>query len=111
MDTLKEMRIAIQDGIDRFKDFSQGNVKGKKWTTNVPPGTGRLPEDLARVLKKIAEDGDLEYIIYSFQTPIAWKTRGMSKWFVPPTKYSNTTTHHQSVVKVAIAHPNFYYSL
>ena len=42
--------------------------------------------------------GDLDYVVWSYRTPIAWvKTNG--EVVIPNIKYSVTTTRHQSVVK------------
>ena len=40
------------------------------------------------------------YIIYSYNTPIAWY--GKVGWVIPSVKYSSTTSRHQSLVRRAI---------
>lgn len=52
-------------------------------------GTGQLPDEFA------AEARDAVYVIYSYHTPIAWRTAAGS-WVQPLTSYSPTTSRHQS---------------
>ena len=54
---------------------------------------------------------DSDYIVYSYATPIAWhvpERKGYSDfWIIPQTRYSNTSSHHQSVVRQALASPGY----
>ena len=43
----------------------------------------------------------IDYVIYSYSTPIAW-LRGDGEWAMPDAKYSVTTTKHQTTTRVAI---------
>ena len=45
-------------------------------------------------------DDDPDYVVYSYDTPIAW--HGNRGWIVPPVKYSVTTTRHQSLTRGAL---------
>lgn len=45
--------------------------------------------------------GGIDYVIYSYGTPIAWRAWGM--WKVPDEKYSVTTSKHQGRIRTAIA--------
>jgi hypothetical protein len=45
---------------------------------------------------------DSDYVIYSYNTPIAWRVTG-GTWIVPAEKYSATTSQHQSKVRTAIS--------
>jgi hypothetical protein len=43
---------------------------------------------------------DIDYVVYSYRTPIAWHTpRG---WHIVAQKFSVTTTRHQSAVRAAV---------
>lgn len=42
------------------------------------------------------------YVVYSYSTPIAWYAHGT--WVVPDTRYSVTTSAHQSRVRTALPH-------
>lgn len=62
-------------------------------------GTGRLdPEEEARLAKDM---GSLDYMVYSYNTPIAWRTA--EGWYVVEQKFSVTTSKHQNYVRRAIA--------
>ena len=43
----------------------------------------------------------VDYVIYSYSTPIAW-LRGDGEWAMPQAKYSVTTTRHQTTIRAAI---------
>lgn len=44
-------------------------------------------------------DHQVTYLITSYGTPIAWRTR--KGWHIPDVGYSNTTSGHQVVVRMA----------
>ena len=43
----------------------------------------------------------IDYVIYSYSTPIAW-LRGDGSWFMPVADYSPTTTRHKNTIRAAI---------
>ena len=43
----------------------------------------------------------IDYVIYSYSTPIAW-LHGDGEWAMPDAKYSVTTTKHQTTTRAAI---------
>lgn len=44
----------------------------------------------------------IDYVVYSYKTPIAWHTTD-GDWIVVETRFSQTTTRHQSVVRRAVS--------
>lgn len=46
-------------------------------------------------------DTHIAYWVYSYDTPIAWVDNN-GVWFMPPVRYSITTTNHQHLVARAI---------
>jgi len=84
------------------EEFKQGNISAKRFTTQDYIQNGQLPDFLADQLKAANYDNAL-YVVYSYQTPIGWiKLTSDAEWFIPAVKYSNTTTHHQSVLMWAV---------
>ena len=67
---------------------------------------GHLPHPTlySAALDVSQRDGTLDYVIYSYQTPIAWRVtvKGVSYWVAPPFKYSVTTSKHQGRVNTAL---------
>lgn len=63
---------------------------------------GRLPRDPANAIMIDHLSGSLDYIVYSYGTPIAWH-RTDTGWTVPDVRYSVTTSRHQGVVRQAVA--------
>ena len=44
----------------------------------------------------------IDYVIYSYTTPIAW-LRGDGSWVMPEAGYSVTTKRHKATIRAAIA--------
>jgi ABC-type amino acid transport substrate-binding protein len=44
-----------------------------------------------------------DYIVYSWQTPIAWHDKDTGEWTQPDVKYSKTTTVQQGKIAVALS--------
>ena len=93
----------IQAGVDKLEEFTCGNVSGRRGAYG---GTGRLPADLARGLREAQAEGRLEYVLYSYWTPMAWRIDG--EWTFPDESYSATTSNHQGVMRTAISNPGLY---
>ena len=76
------------------QDFdTSGALRGRSGES-VCDAVGWLDYDLRNSVK------DADYVIYSYQTPIAWRTQG--QWHTPNVKYSATTSRHQSTIFTAI---------
>lgn len=74
------------------KPFKRGNLSAEKFG---PFRTGgHLPA--AEVIKMLRDEPT--YIVYSYDTPIAWITTDGTA-YVPDVTYSVTTTRHQRIVK------------
>ena len=43
----------------------------------------------------------IDYVIYSYDTPIAW-LRGDGEWAMPEAGYTPTTTRHKNTIRAAI---------
>ena len=64
---------------------------------------GRLPRQLSPSFRNLETD----YTVYSYSTPIAWRTT-QGHWEVPRIDYSRTTQRHQSAIRRALG--NSYHS-
>jgi hypothetical protein len=74
------------------EDFdTSGALKGRN---GYAQSIGQLPKSESATL------GEADYVIYSYSTPIAWRTQG--QWHTPNVKYSVTTSRHQSKIFTAI---------
>lgn len=72
----------------RRESFEVGNVSGTRHFVACKETFGDLPEEYR------ADFGDAEYAVWSYETPIGWMRRDGSL-FMPPVRYSLTTTQHQ----------------
>jgi len=59
---------------------------------------GRLPNNLEPGRRNLETD----FTVYSYNTPIAWRTTS-GHWEVPRIKYSRTTQRHQSAIRSALS--------
>lgn len=73
-----------------------GSLQGEAGTFT---SLGRLPSDWQRTLQ--ARRGYVDYVIYSYATPIAWHDVEAG-WIVPEVSYSITTTIQQNQVRAAL---------
>jgi len=55
----------------------------------------------AEVLRFMEDSDATDYIVYSYETPIAWHTP--AGWYMVAQKFSQTTSCHQGQVRRAIA--------
>lgn len=91
---------------DSFQN-STGNFRGEWWNHyHRMPTTGRMPEDERLKLRNHVESYGIDYVVWSFATPIAWRlTHGY--WYSPDVGYSKTTkAKHLSKLRPAIAELN-----
>jgi hypothetical protein len=75
------------------KGFAMKGVKG------AVSSLGRLDTDYQEMYRKSASQGCIEYTVVSYLTPIAW-VLSSGAVIIPSDRYSNTTTHHQSMCRV-----------
>lgn len=84
--------------IARRETFAAGNMTGglfSYWSR----GDGILPSDWRETFRRDTADGQA-YIVYSYQTPIAWE-RSDGLRVIPPVSYSVSTSRHQREVRSA----------
>jgi hypothetical protein len=62
---------------------------------------------LSRIFWHLIDDAD--YVVYSYQTPIAWHSASLG-WIVPAYSFSATTSGHQSTVRNALSGNGAYVS-
>lgn len=61
------------------------------------PYVGLLPRRLAAILNERFAAGQVDQVIYSYSTPIAWHEHEHGIWIIPDVRYSATTSiKHQS---------------
>jgi hypothetical protein len=92
--------VARSHAIPDRVDFRAGNLHGANEAYG-PFSLGQLPGWASNLLSEHYSDDKRMYVVYSYVTPIAWWTETHG-WVVPNTKYSVTTTGHQTSVLVAL---------
>jgi hypothetical protein len=53
----------------------------------------------------LADQNVIDYVIYSYRTPIAWHvttSQGVREWIYPDVRYSRTTSGHQNKIRAAL---------
>lgn len=83
--------------IARREEFrTHGALRGERVNDTTTPFTGILPSEWVEVIRKDRP----YYVVYSYSTPIAWFNG--THWTIPDTRYSLTTSRHQTVARVAV---------
>ena len=86
----------LRDILENDQEFNtdQQSLRGRKISHPTEISIGRLDFDLRNV-------SGVDYVIYSYATPIAWRRDGV--WSVDDTRYSVTTSCHQGRVLTAVS--------
>jgi len=82
------------------QEFKASALSGK--FEQYRPQTGRLNVWESDKLTESRENSEGMYVVYSYDTPIAWHTDGQG-WYVVSQKFSVTTSKHQNLIRRAIA--------
>lgn len=98
-------RLALRDGwwtigpyILRGDNFTAANMSGE---ATEYARQGRLPNDWWQVLKPQQGFG-LDYVVWSYWTPIAWHNGDTQVWTIPDVSYSVSTSRHQGIVRAVL---------
>jgi hypothetical protein len=81
--------------LDSLQPFSNSNGSLRGGDT-YSGRYGRLPQEWVERFKS----AETNYVVYSYQTPIAWHER--DGWVMPPVSYGMTTTGHQGTILTAL---------
>lgn len=84
---------------DRVTFRTYGALSGRM--CEYMPYAGQLPAEFDDKLSASFDDGPV-FVVFSYATPIAWITAD-GTMTVPDTRYSVTTTRHQSAARMAAA--------
>lgn len=93
--TVRDSHIAIYN----CEDFNAGNLSGRT-TVDYGRRYGMLTGDALKSFLAALVCEDVFYVVYSYDTPIAWVDRA-GNHHVPDVRYSVTTSRHQSKVRKA----------
>ena len=63
--------------------------------------SGRMRESDRAEMYSARDSIGIDYVIYSYGTPIAYRTAD-GNWTIPDAKYSVTTSKHQSTIRYAV---------
>lgn len=94
--------LTLRDLIRSGEEFhnSTGSFRGIRRESLGSPSVGHLPEKDAAWFRQCDAMGILTYVVYSYQTPIAWRTD--NAWYIPDARYSVTTSQHQGLIRTAV---------
>ena len=90
----------IARAIRQGEDFTtSGALRGESRPAFI--GTGRMSDAEAERLRLVDSLMGIDYVVYSYGTPIAYRTND-GNWTIPDAKYSETTSKHQSTIRYAV---------
>jgi len=81
------------NGSKTFRGEANPYISGYGWLNN-------SPDDLAR-LREAYVNGHVDYVVYSYNTPIVWHDK-QDGWIDPGHSYSHTTAQHYGPTITAI---------
>jgi hypothetical protein len=86
-------------------DFTAGNLSGSATFK----GLGRIQSGsfYGDIINTMHNKGLVDYWVYSYNTPIAYRIKGGNEWVVFNQKWSVTTSKHTTIVKRAIKQSQF----
>lgn len=92
-------RIKVARHIANREPFEHAAMSGRWLTENdINSSYGELPPQYVKELRNLLSAANV-YVVFSYRTPIAYAA---SKEFtIPDVRYSVTTLHHQSIVKLS----------
>ncbi len=103
MPTLRWNSPAIMQALIARQPFAVTNflatTEPTQWDT-----MGQLPSSYRHGLEQHLTDCRITYVVYSYQTPIAWVVDGRDV-VIPDVVYSLTTGRHQNLVRASLAIP------
>ena len=90
-------RRKIIESVASVDVFCVGTVRGAWYPQDARLSTGKLDPDDHQALTEALAAG-ITYVVWSYDTPIAWRT-AHGAWVMPEAGYSNTTRHHKALVR------------
>lgn len=95
-------KAVIENAVNNRKDFKRGNVSGKQHDSRYfTRSVGMLPSAFGKVLAEHNRNSGV-FVLYSYQTPMAWYVVEDRKWYYVDYKYSPSTTQHQAAIRYAL---------
>lgn len=91
------MLNSIREGIERHEPARERRTNLTGRPVLMHPASGNLPDPYRREYW----DTEIRYVIFSYDTPIAW-LRTDGTWRMPMVRYSLTTTQHQNTVRAIL---------
>jgi len=96
---------AVRLNVFKRRSFTHASVRGQEYADGAYVDAGKLAFD---DLDQFKEDQPfVSYVVFSYQTPIAWY-RDDRGWHFVEQKFSQTTTRHQNLVRQAAAFADRY---
>jgi hypothetical protein len=94
-------RERLIDCLRHAMPFYMASTTGGPVDSSMNPSTGQMPTVEAFNFQHHVEFGCCDYVVWSYQTPIAYRCT-VAGWIVPNVRYSRTTTQHQSIIRSAL---------
>jgi hypothetical protein len=84
------------------QEIVASNMRGRRVQAGETVATGRLPAEIAEHLREQLTLCQVDYLIFSYATPVAWRYAD-GKWRVPNVRYSQTTSKQMGRVRTGLS--------
>lgn len=101
---MSKLKCSAQTGIIRIADlkcFIASSWSGVSVEYQASCETGKMNREHSDEFFKDRDMNNITYVVYSYSTPIAWRTKGLV-WRIPDAGYSTTTKKHIAYTKRGI---------
>lgn len=105
------LQLRVRDGWWKFRDAlhdrrefnTYGSLRGRSRPESDSSGQLSDKSTAAAQLWR-ADQSKIDYVVYSYRTPIAWHVTGTnySEWIYPDVRYSATTSAQQNKIRTAL---------
>lgn len=99
----RNTKAIIERAVTNREKFDRGNVHGERKSQRYYTGSqlAELPQEYVKILVEHNRNSGL-FILYSYQTPMAWYVEESGKWYYVDQHYSVSTTQHQAAYRYSL---------
>lgn len=99
----RRTRTSVSDAWQFIRQRQPFQTNGALWGTRDLTSPGRLEGIELFQFNRASDEGHIDFIVMSYNTPIAWYNKTLKRWHIVNDKFSVTTSKHQTVTRRAVS--------